>query len=300
MLATQLSADAAFAQDPSAVITSPADGTWFNWKDSMNFEGNAAEQGQEVELQLLNIDSQQWEHSYSVAASSDGYVNDAGETRYPWSQTLSVWIGTANSEPGAVGDDGQRSNAFYMTVWGWGSGPFREDGHYITSYETCGREGQACCYRADSDCDSGFECGSGCDGPACGKDVCIAASSSPPPPNNPPPPSKPPASQCGGIGQACCNSSQCSESLSVCVSGTCIEPGDQWHFVCQCADSYGDVVNIGMHACFGHATDDLNNGLGLMCNIAAADYDAAICAPLSVDPGPEGRCADVIGNHSYD
>jgi hypothetical protein len=193
-LALQAASGSASAQ--SAVITAPTDGTWFNGGDSVEYRGDAAEAGQGVELQILNPNTQSWTHSADITASTEGFVNDKGETRYPWSRAISPSFTGSDPycEEGVTRDDGQRSNAVSYTVWGWGDGPMREPGHYITMYEACGRESQQCCYKAHDICDPGLECGRGCNGRECGRDICVQVQKPADPPSAPPaPPAPPPA-----------------------------------------------------------------------------------------------------------
>jgi hypothetical protein len=177
------SAIAAGQDGDRPVITAPTDGTWCDTGD-IPLTGDASTPNASIEVQVLNIDSQTWQHAFNVTTHSDGFERD-GQTRYGFSVPLGVGpasTGEADYTVTGVGPtraDGQRSNALYITLYGWGDGPQREAGHYVSIYETCGKRDQACCQRSNA-CDAGSACNY--------KSHCEAAQSNPTTPTPTPTP----------------------------------------------------------------------------------------------------------------
>jgi len=213
-----LSTSAVSLADSRPSLTSPGDGIWFNKNDTLQFAGDAPGE-RSVELQMFDFETQQWAHSNEISTDDNGHF----DTTYSVAVTGLPQL----CDPGVTRDDGQRSNAVYFTVWGWGDTPQREPGHYVTTYETCGREGQQCCYHQENECDDGLDCGTRCSGANCGHDTCVPKKQSAPPqqpPSNPKPPQTPPPPPTPS-------------------------PQGQWHDAfCECTDTL-NFGNIGARCC---------------------------------------------------
>jgi hypothetical protein len=275
-------------------LTSPFDGAWFENHYVLDFGGDSSEPGT-VELQWFDNSTQQWAHCFDLQTSGDSFVNDQGETRYPF--LLSSPFGMTGNEqqyaaPGIVDDNGQRSNEIALTVWGWGFTNTKEPGHYVSIYETCGREQQQCCYGQEA-CDSGFNCTQSCYEGACTldqNDICTPAPSKP----NPPKPKPQPASTCGVAGEDCCQGNVCSTPNSVCVQGTCAQPGVWWGVTCECTVDEVSSVNVEIEICLDSTAQQ--PPYAAACSAYAGD--SALCAPLTPHgPDPSrGQCSAVAGN----
>jgi hypothetical protein len=142
-----------------AAITAPADGAWYDSGDEFTLEGWSVYE--DVDIRVFNLEHEAWESRWQVQGSDDGYINPYGNRAYSWS-IPDIFVSFAGNPAylgrGATRETGQRSNALYYSIEGWGSTSELDHTYYTTIYISCGGAAQDCCQDSEDACDGDLRC----------------------------------------------------------------------------------------------------------------------------------------------